>query len=158
MKFYTKTLHLETQTRPPLLYPLRKITVQAAVALGMQCPFSQAGIVGRCFLTKNNKCIMERIISRTMYRKTYLIVTKAYLFTHSHVEFSEKRVVDCCLLDRHNYVGIMLGRRPIVVFLLDLPTRTKQHLLLQYIEPAVPALHGLLHRTKYLYKLLFSNG
>ena len=80
-KFFTKTLHLETPMRPPLLHLLRMITVQAAVAGGVRCSWSQAGIVGLYFPAKNNKCIVEHIVSWTMHRETYCIVTKAYNFT-----------------------------------------------------------------------------
>ena len=58
--------HLEITTRAPLLYPLRTITVQAAVAGRVRCSWSQARIVGICFPALNNKCIVERIVSWTM--------------------------------------------------------------------------------------------
>ena len=74
-KFCTKTLQLETPTRPPLWYTLRMITMQAVVAGEVRCSWSQAGIVGLCFPAKNNKCIVERIVSWTMHRETYHIVS-----------------------------------------------------------------------------------
>ena len=73
-----KKLRLETPTTPSLLYTLRMITVHSAVAGEVWCSWSQAGIVGLSFPAKNNKYIMDCIVSWTLYRETYRIVTKAY--------------------------------------------------------------------------------